>query len=101
MVEETLILSEIESPRIAFKEDPHEFTQKHLLIKRCTRIDIVEGKKNDKSVLDLYGVRFSTGQKHYFFCLLGDCFLKRQNIGISKGSTGHAMLHLSAMHLWK
>jgi hypothetical protein len=50
------VLSEVESCRIAFKKNPREFTKKHSLINTCTSIDIVEGKKNDKSVLDLYGV---------------------------------------------
>jgi hypothetical protein len=53
MDEETVIQSEIECRHIAFKGIPHEFMQKHLLIKRCTKIDIVEGKKNNKAVLDL------------------------------------------------
>ena len=92
------VLSEVESRRIAFKQNPLEFTKKHSLINKCTSIDIVEGKKNNKSVLDLYGVRFAAGSRHYYFCVLGDCFLKRQIIGINKGSTGNATLHLSAMH---
>ena len=50
------VISEVESRRIAFKQNPQEFTKKHSLINTCTSIDIVEGKKNDKSVLDLYGV---------------------------------------------
>jgi Fe-S-cluster formation regulator IscX/YfhJ len=58
----------------------------------------MEAKRNNKSILDLYGVRFVAGDKHYFSSLLGQCFHKRQIIGINTGSTGNATLHLSAMH---
>ena len=58
------VISEVESRRIAFKQNPQEFTKKHSLINTCTSIDIVEAKKNNKSVLDLYGVRFAAGNRH-------------------------------------
>jgi hypothetical protein len=94
-------VEEIAWCRAAFISNPLFFLKKHRELRSLISKDHItfpQPRKTSKSVLDNCGVRFSCPKKHYFFCLLEDCFHNRTIIGFQVSLTDNDTSHLLALH---